>query len=270
MLSLLRRYRMPLHFQSLRSSSSGNCLVVKTENTTIVIDCGLGSIKATREILGQSIANPKYIDLVLISHLHSDHISYYPLRVLEDEGIKLKVHQNCIEHLINKHLYGTGLKKLKLEEYDTKKFNVGDLVIEPFQIPHHPDYLTCGFVIYHKDKKIVIATDFKDWDGQIDYFADADFIFVESNHDLELLERYFNPNSLYHMPNPKTAQLLCTAVKKSKKIPKCIMLGHLSNQRNTPQIAIKEIKTAFKKNGIDNGLKLLTAPPYECSEVINL
>jgi hypothetical protein len=48
------------------------------------------------------------------------------------------------------------------------------------------------------------------------------------------------------------------------------MLGHLSNQRNTPQIAIKEIKTAFKKNCIDNDLKLMTAPPYEKSEIINL
>jgi phosphoribosyl 1,2-cyclic phosphodiesterase len=261
---------MPLIFQSLRSSSSGNCLVVKTENTTVVIDCGLGSIRATREILGRSITNPKYIDLVLISHLHSDHISYYPLRFLEDEGVKLKVHRDCIADLKNKHFRDIGLTKIKLGEYDTKKFNVGDLAIEPFQLPHHPDYLTCGFVIYYKDKKIVIATDFKGWDGQLDYFVDADFIFVESNHDLELLRKYFNPNSLYHLPNPKTANLLCETVKKSKKTPQCIMLGHLSEQRNTPQIAIKEIKTAFRKNGIDNDLRVLTAPPYECSEVINL
>jgi hypothetical protein len=48
------------------------------------------------------------------------------------------------------------------------------------------------------------------------------------------------------------------------------MLGHLSNQRNTLQIAIKESKTAFKKNGIDSGLRILTAQPYESSEIINL
>jgi phosphoribosyl 1,2-cyclic phosphodiesterase len=261
---------MPLYFQSLRSSSSGNCLIVRTQKTTVVIDCGLGSIRATKKILGQNIADPKEIDLVLISHLHSDHISYYPLRVFEEARIKLRVHQDCIADLINKHLNGVGLKKLKLEEYDTNKFYVGDLVIEPFRIPHHPAYPTCGFVIYHNNKKIVIATDFKDCNDKIDCFADADFIFVESNHDLELLRKYFNPNSLYHMPNPKTAELLCRALKKSKKIPQVVMLGHLSNQRNTPQIAIKEIKTAFKKDGIDNGLRVLTAPPYESSEIINL
>jgi Cft2 family RNA processing exonuclease len=208
---------MPLNFQSLRNSSSGNCLVVRTQNTTVVIDCGLGSIKATRQILSQSIANPKDIDLVLISHLHSDHISYYPLRVFEDEGIKLKVHRDCIANLIDKHLNGAGLKKLKLEEYDTNKFCLGDLTIEPFQIPHHPDYLTCGFVINYNNKKIVIATDFKDWDDRLDYFADADFIFVESNHDLELLKQYFNPNSLIICPIRKQQSFCAGRFKKAKK-----------------------------------------------------
>lgn len=261
---------MPLYFQSLRSSSSGNCLLVKTDKTAVLIDCGLGSIKNTREVLRQSNVNPNEINLILISHLHSDHISYYPLRVIEEEGIKLKVHKNCLDDLKYKHFREIGLTKLKLEAYDTVKFSVGDFEIEPFEVPHQPAFLTCGFTIYYKDKKIVIATDFKDWNGQIDRFADADFILVESNHDLELLRKNYNPNSLFHLPNPKTAQLLCSAFQKSKKIPKTVMLGHLSTQRNTPPIAIKEIKTAFKNSGFDNGLKLMTAPPYECSEVVNL
>lgn len=259
---------MPLYFQSLRSSSSGNCLLVKTNITTVVIDCGLGSIRQTRQVLSQNVKNPKDIDLILVSHLHSDHISYYPMRFIEEEGIKLKVHRDCMTDLKNKHFREIGLTKLKLETYDTNKFYIGDLAIEPFRIPHHPNYLTCGFVIYHNDKKIVIATDFKNAGDLEDYFTDADFIFVESNHDLQLLRKYPNPNSLYHMPNPKTAALLCNVIKKSKKNPAAVMLGHLSNERNTPQIAIKEIKQAFKKNGIDDNLKVLAAPPYQCSEVI--
>ena len=261
---------MPLYFQSLRSSSSGNCLLVKSDKTTVLIDCGLGSIRQTRQVLSQHIKNPKDIDLILVSHLHSDHISYYPMRVIEEEGIKLKVHKDCVADLKNKHFRQIGLAKLKIEEYETKKFNIGDLIIEPFQIPHHPDYLTCGFVIYYQDRKIVIATDFMDTGDLLSYFANADFIFIESNHDLELLKQYYNPNSLYHMPNPKTAAFLCDVIQNSEKNLASIMLGHLSNDRNTPQIAIKEIKTAFKKNGIDNNLRVTTAPPYQNSEVIAL
>jgi len=260
---------MPLHFQSLRSGSTGNCLLVRTDKTTILLDCGLGTIRQTREVLSRNIKNPKEIDLILVSHLHSDHISYYPMRVIEEEGIKLKVHKACLDDLKNRH-FRNGMEKLKVECYETNKFRVGDLTIEPFQIPHNPHFLTCGFVIYHNDKKIVLATDFRDARNLTDYFADADFIFVEANHDLELLRKNYNPNSLYHLPNPKTAAFLCEVIKKSKKNPAIVMLGHLSNERNTPQIAIQEIKQAFKQNGIDDNLKVLTAPPYETSEIIEI
>lgn len=260
---------MPLYFQSLSSSSSGNCLVVRSDSTTILIDCGLGSIRRTKQALNSAIFNGK-IDLVLISHLHSDHISYYPLKFFQQEQIPINVHRDCFEDLINMHLDGKILKNLKLETYDTTPFTVGDIKIEPFEIPHQPDFVTCGFVICHNNKKFVIATDLQDWRNQLDYFIDADFIFVESNHDLELLRQYFNPNSLYHLSNPKTSQLLCSAIKKSAKTPQAVMLGHLSKQRNKPQIAIREIESAFKKDGTCAPFRLLTAPLYESSEIVKL
>ncbi len=261
---------MPLYFQSLRSSSSGNCLLVRTDKTTILLDCGLGTMRKTRKILSESVKDPKEIDMILVSHLHSDHISYYPMRVIEEEGIQLRIHKNCADALRSRHFRYTGLEKLKVEYYETKKFEVKDLIIEPFEIPHNPYFLTCGFVVYHNDKKIVVATDFHNPKDLEPYFTDADFIFVESNHDLELLRKFYNPNSLYHMPNPKTAKFVCDVIKKSRKAPAMITLGHLSNERNTPQIAIKEIKTAFKQNGIDENLNVVTAPQYDIGEIIKI
>ncbi|MEN6384249.1 MAG: MBL fold metallo-hydrolase [Phycisphaerales bacterium] len=261
---------MPLRFQSLRSSSSGNCLLVQTDKTSILIDCGLGTMRQTREILSKNIENPAKIDAILISHLHSDHISYYPMRVLAEMGITLKVHKDCLEDLKRRHFRESGLEKLKVDSYETEKFQIGDLLIEPFRIPHHPHFLTHGFAIHYEDKKIVAATDFRDTRDLESYFTDADMIFVESNHDLQLLRQFFNPNSLYHLPNPKTAKFLCDVIKKSRKNPSLVMLGHLSNQRNTPAIAIKELKAAFKQTGIDENLKVQTAPPYQSSQVIEI
>ncbi len=259
---------MPLYFQSLRSSSSGNCLLVRTEKTTILLDCGLGSIRQTREVLRRNVKT--IIDAILISHLHSDHISYYPLRFIADEGITLKVHRDCVEDLKLRHLRDGQLNHLKIEYYETEKFRIGDLTIEPFEIPHHPCFLTCGFAFYHDGKKLVVATDFWNYHKLYDYFIDADFIFVESNHDLQLLKRFPNPNSHYHLSNPKTASFLCDVIEKSRKRPAAVMLGHLSKERNTPQIAIKEINSVLRKNGINDTLKVLTAPPYETSDLIEI
>ena len=208
------------------------------------------------------------IDSVLLTHVHSDHISYYPLRVLEEMALPVHVAEDCAEQLQEKHFNGYGFKHLKLHPYKKKPFTIGDFLIKPFEVSHNPYYPTYGFEIFYQDTKVVIATDFNKWDSIFDRFVDADFIFVESNHDLGLLEQYYNPNSRFHMPNPDTAQLLVNVIREGRTIPRVIMLGHLSSQRNKPKIAIRETTTAFKKSGIEPKFELITAPLKECSEVV--
>jgi phosphoribosyl 1,2-cyclic phosphodiesterase len=264
---------MSIYFKTIRSSSSGNCIAVWTDHTRILFDCGLTSMKQTRAILKEDFCNPEDIDAVIISHLHGDHISYYPLKVLEDCGTTVKVHGNCLKKLKTKHFNGYGFKSLRLEAY-TKKFEIGDMVIEPFKVPHHPEYLTHGFVIRYqhgkKWKKAVLVTDFNNGRGVVRHFKNADFIFVESNHDLELLDMYFNPNSMYHMSNPKTAELLCMARKQSKKAPQAVVLGHISFQRNDVKIALKETRSVFKKDNVKLDFSLCAAPLYKSSQVVKV
>jgi phosphoribosyl 1,2-cyclic phosphodiesterase len=261
---------MPLHFKSLCSSSSGNCLLLWTDRTRVLIDCGLGSMKRTRQTLTKYLGNPGDLDACIVSHNHSDHISYYPLRVMEELGTTIKIHETCVEQLKDKHYNGYGFGSLKLKPFGDKSFTVGDLSIKPFEVPHNPYFFTCGFVITYMSKKIVIATDFNSWQESLDCFTDNDFIFVESNHDLELLRLYFNPNSRFHMPNPKTGQMLCEVVGKSRKPPKTVMLGHLSSQRNEPHIALAETRKAFKDKGMALDFELLAAPRLEPSAEVKI
>jgi phosphoribosyl 1,2-cyclic phosphodiesterase len=261
---------MTLHFKSLCSSSSGNCLLLWTDRTRILIDCGLGSMRNTRQTLKQHLENPGDLDAVIISHNHSDHISYYPLRVFEELQTPIRIHENCLAQLKDKHLYRCGFGSLKIKSFSNTSFSIGDLLIQPFEVPHNPDFFTCGFVVTCMDKKIVVATDFNSWQDSLDRFIDSDFIFVESNHDLELLRRYYNPNSRFHMPNLKTGQMICEIRRKSKKPPKTVMLGHLSSQRNEPHIALAETRKAFKDSEMTMDFELLAAPRMESSAEINI
>jgi len=263
---------MSIYFKTIRSSSSGNCVAVWTDTTRVLFDCGFSSMKQTRAILNENLGDPEDVDAVIISHLHGDHVRYYPLRVLEEYGLSVKVHRNCLKQLKIKHFNGYGFKSLRLEPFGDGKFEIGDMVIQPFEVPHHPGYLTYGFVIrYQQEKKwlkAVLVTDFNNGRGVLRHFKDADFIFVESNHDLELLGMYFNPNSLYHMSNPKTAELLCMARKQSKKAPEAVMLGHISSQRNDANIALNETRRVFQENGLKLEFDLYAAPLYNSSEVV--
>jgi len=261
---------MSLHFASLRSSSSGNCLLVRTDSTTVLIDCGLGSMKRTRQVLTQNMGDQLDIDAAVISHMHTDHVGYYSLRVLENLGVKVRVHESCLSQLRDKHFNGRGLSSLQLKPFSASSFKVGDLKFQPFEVPHNPWYPTHGFVIEHKKSRIVIATDFNDWEGSLEHFVDADFIFVECNHDLELLARYYNPNSEFHMPNPDTGDLLCAARQCSKTPPQAVMLGHLSEMRNRPGLALKEVESSFESNGVELDFPLLVAPRLEASEVVQV
>lgn len=261
---------MSLYFQSICSSSSGNCLALWSEKTRIVVDCGLSSMKRTRQALCDLFGDPGNVDLLLLTHTHSDHVSYYPLRVFAEHGCTVRIHDDCVDQLKNKHFNGYGFDGLNIRPFKNRRFTAGEFSIKPFELVHNPYYPTYGYQIYYKDKKIVIATDFCEWDGVFEYFLDADFLFVESNHDLELLRRYFNPNSRFHMPNPETAKLLLNVVSESSKPPKTVILGHISSQRNDPDLALAETVGVFEEAGRPIDFELLAAPLREYGEIVKI
>lgn len=226
-------------------------------------------MKRTRQALIPLMEQSK-INSVLLTHIHSDHISCYPLRVLEELDIPVYLSEDCIEQLREKHFNGYGFKHLRLHPCKNKPFTIGDFLIKPFEVSHNPDYPTFGFEIFYRDIKAVIATDFYEWDSVFDKFMDADFIFVESNHDLELLKKHYNPNSRYHLPNPETAELLVNIITEGRKAPRVIMLGHLSSQRNESRLAIMETASAFKKAGVEMKFELTAAPLRQCCDVVKI
>ena len=265
---------MGLYFKSLASSSSGNSLALWTENSCVVVDFGLGSMKKCRQAIAEHLPDSVSIDAAVISHIHGDHISFYPLRVLEQLDCSVMVHRDSIEPLKAKHFREYGFGGLDICPFDEAGFSVGDFTFEPFEVAHNPVYPTFGFVIKCDQpdgvKKIVVATDFCNWQDVADKFVDADFIFVESNHDYELLRRYFNPNSRFHLPNPETAKLLCHVRQKSKRPPQAVMLGHISSQRNTPEIAIRETSQAFGRAGVAVDFDLMAAPLKGSGDTIKI
>jgi phosphoribosyl 1,2-cyclic phosphodiesterase len=251
------------------SSSAGNCVTLSSESSRLVIDCGLSSMKRTRHTL-TALHSDVPIDAVLLTHIHSDHISGYPLRVIEEMGLPICLHDDTIPSLKDKHCCGRGVDKLRLLPHRSGSFDIGEFRIRPFEVVHNPWYPTFGYDIRWQDKKIVIATDFCRWDDLLGHFVDADFIFVESNHDLALLKKYYNPNSRYHLPNPGTAELLIAALGQSKKPPQTIMLGHLSSQRNTPQLALHETAQAFERADLPLTIRLLAAPLREAGVSVHI
>jgi L-ascorbate metabolism protein UlaG (beta-lactamase superfamily) len=265
---------MAITFKTIQSSSSGNCILIQTEQTSLLVDCGFRSQKGCKEALADALGEISNIDAVIVTHNHGDHISYSSLKVLEKENVPVYVFDGSRDQLKRKHYKGYSFTALDLRSFSAGSFEINDLTIEAIEIPHQPDLPTFAFAISYKGQdathKILVAADFSDGAALTDHLADADLIYIEANHCLDLLRIFPNFNSIYHMNNPATAKLLAETLGKRKTPPQAVILGHLSNQRNEPEKAIDEIKKAFKQSGHKINFPIQVAPKFDPSKEIKI
>jgi len=265
---------MSLHFKSLRSSSGGNCVQIWTKNSQIIIDCGFKAQWECEKVLRKHAGRIDDLDAVLVSHSHTDHIHRAALAVLSSCGVRIRAHRRVVEQICARHGCADWDEPPLLQAFSDGAFQAGDFRITPFEVPHDPQVPNFGFVVCHGEgkrrRKIVVCTDFHNYDAALRHFTDADFIFVEANHDPDLLKKYPNDASWFHLSNPKTAWLLYHAIRQSDRPPQAVMLGHLSDQRNREKLALKMVERIFDRQHMDMDFDLSVAPMYEPSKTIRI
>ena len=251
-------------FLSLVSGSSGNSSLVKNENTTILIDCGL-SAKRLCTLLEQINITPTEIDAILITHEHSDHIT--------GAGIMSRRFDIPIYATEKTH---QSMNIGPIKEYNTKiinsgsSFEIGSFLINPFSISHDAVDPVCYSLNDDKEKYSVLTDTGIISEKILKSVAESDYIMLEANHDVDMLMYGNYPFSLKkrissdigHMSNDYAAQC---ALKLIENNTKNIMLSHLSNNNNTPEIAYKTVEGVLLNNGVDieKDVKLSVANRYE-------
>lgn len=262
---------MDLSFQTLCSSSGGNCLRLTCDQATLLIDCGFSTqrdcqaaIRSAGDCLG-----------AIVSHAHSDHASYASLRVLGKEGKTVFAHPRVWRQVTANHGAFGGWKHVPVcHAFPDGAFEVGPFHIRHIELAHAPGVPNFGFVIHcgqgDKRRKIVTCTDFYNPQAMAEECVDADLLYVEANHDPELLRLFPNPSSRYHLSNPQTALLLTHALGMSARWPQAIVLGHLSRHRNRPSLAIRTITEHLDRAELKLQGRLLAAPPFGHCEQIRL
>jgi phosphoribosyl 1,2-cyclic phosphodiesterase len=264
---------MDLYFRSYRSSSAGNCLAVWTTDTSLLIDCGVKTLRDCRAIVGGHQQSHGPVHGVLVTHSHGDHLSSDGARVLREAAIPIYGHGRVVPHLRARHGLADG-DDSPIRPFPGDRFDFGDFEVTAFQLPHTPNVPTFGFAIEAGHgavrRKLVVCTDFNDDAAVRPHLAGADFVFVEANHDTDLLRRHPNPNSRYHLSNVKTGRLLCDAFGDGQAPPKLVVLAHLSEERNHERLAVEEVGRAFERQGVRVPFELDTAPRHEASRVIRI
>jgi phosphoribosyl 1,2-cyclic phosphodiesterase len=256
-----------MKFALLRSGSSGNCSFFEHNDTCILIDAGM-SQKRIKEVLEEVGKEPESINAIINTHLHADHLNYSTLQICRKFNIPLWVHQRNIGAL------KTSFKKEFIESFEVNcysdtTFSIGEMVIQPFEVSHDAYAVTSGFSIRPENeaqKFITYAADLGIFpDHLIPFFKDSRAIILEANHDTDLLWK--NPLRPYmhkkrvagdcgHLSNIQSADALVKIVQASSKQPELVVLCHLSQDHNTPELAIKSITDIINKHGLDFTLEV--------------
>lgn len=259
-------------FCNLYSGSSGNSSLIKTENTKILIDAGVSSKKIETALSNLNI-DPSSLDGILITHEHTDHV----------QGLGTFVKKFNVPVYVNsKTLDAMPKQKDKMPTDNIKNFNInekfeiGDLKIDSFSIPHDA-VNPCGFNIYKGNQKISIATDIGHMTKDvIKHLEDSIFILLESNYDPEVLRYSRYPYLLKtriagpdgHLPNEVAGQTIAHLLQSGLKQA---TLGHLSKESNFPELAYKTVvdEIISSSNYNENSLKLSVASRDVPDEVFN-
>ncbi len=238
-----------MEFGSIASGSSGNCLYIKTVKGTYLVDAGISCKRIVEGITGFG-TYPEDIKGIFITHEHTDHINGLAV-FLRKYDVKLFATEGTADEIL-RHGGDKGIPthNIYIIEPD-REFFVEDLTVRPFSVSHDAKN-PVGYTFEQQGKKLGIATDLGVFD---DYVVDAlkgsDLLYVEANHDLNMLQVGPYPYHLKrriagtrgHLSNESSAKLIKEA--RGEEL-KHVILGHLSKENNFPDLALSSVTCDLK------------------------
>lgn len=222
----------------LKSGSKGNSTLIEADHLNILLDAGI----TLKELESYDKDN---IDVILITHSHTDHTS----------GLKsiYKKYKPIIYTRNNDVLADENYKTTYLE----KTFILDNLEIISFNLSHDSDCI--GFLIkdLNDNNELVYITDTGYINSKIlDKIVNKNVYIMESNHDIDMLRHGKYPFFLQqrilsdkgHLSNKDCSKYLSKLIGDKTNT---IILAHLSEENNTSELALKELEKMLIKNNLN-------------------
>lgn len=232
---------MGMRFVILGSSSSGNCALLETADSCILIDAGFSGrqIKNLLRQVGRSVDD---LHGIFLTHEHTDHAC--GVKGLAQQRPDLPFFANYDTAQAIQRPMGRDARWVLFET--GKPFRFRDLEVMTASIPHDAyepvayTFTTGGQDLFNPRRKVAWITDLGHAPTRLRELADdADVLVLESNHDPVLLANDpYRPASVKarisgahgHLCNAAAAQFLKDALRPRWRH---LLLAHLSKDCNT-------------------------------------
>lgn len=231
----------------LASGSEGNCTLIRTKHKNILVDIGM-NYKYIKEKLEEVNLTPSNIDLIFVTHTHSDHTgamkvffkSNTPMIFLDE---KMMVELPFLENYPNLC-------------FDKGPFIFDTLTVEAFKTSHDAPG-SRGYIFKEDGASAVYITDTGYINHKLfDQLSNHSLYIFESNHDVELLMHGSYPAWLKkrvrsdegHLSNQQADFYLSKFIgEKTKEV----VLAHLSKENNSPELALSSLQKVLEENNIN-------------------
>ena len=250
----------------LGSGSAGNSALVSTGHCKILVDGGLSARQLVRRLEHCGVT-PEQLDGVLLTHEHGDHVC--GLEVL-CRKFRVPIYANaCTAEAVR---YGGGFdnhRHWRLFRTGTE-FNICDITVQTFPVPHDA-VEPVGFLFHTGTRALGYITDLGyATKMMIERLREVHTLVIETNHDEKLLQA--DPHRPWpvkqrimsrhgHLSNAAAATVISELL--PGKIQR-VVLGHLSRDCNTPDLACAAIQSACQQTG-RNDLEVYCASQSEIS-----
>ena len=234
----------------LGSGSGGNATLVHAGNTLLLVDAGFSARDLERRLDTLGVT-PAEIQGIVVTHDHGDHT--------RGMGVFARRHGTPLH--LTQRTHGACAKLLRGEEpvrlyRPGHPFTLGDVRVEPFITVHDAaDPVGVALVDECTGLRLGVATDLGRPTAQIRHaLSGCDLLILEANHDELLLANAPYPWSVKrriasshgHLSNEAAARF---AVELLHPRLAGIVLAHLSNESNRPELALKVVGKALRQAG---------------------
>ena len=231
---------------SLCSSSKANCTYIENNGEGVLVDVGC-SYKFLRDGLARIDRTVSDIKAIFITHEHSDHIAGL-LQVTKNTDIPIYASEGTLHRIISEKKIFTDVNLHTAEEISSAPV---DMDIKAFHTPHDSAE-SMGYTFTSNGTKIAICTDVGHITQEVrENLLGSRFVLLESNYDLNMLTRNLKyPPQLKerirsdrgHLSNPDCGVFTRELIKSGTT---SLLLGHLSQENNTPELAYNNITEAL-------------------------
>lgn len=243
-----------MRISSLCSSSKANCTYIESAGTGFLVDvgCNYKMLCEGLKLIGRDVSD---IKAVFVTHEHSDHIG----------GLAALTKHLNVPVYASEGTWGRIVEKKEISP-DTDIKLLSDIENAPvsvcaaaFRTPHDSAE-SVGYTFSDRENKIAVCTDLGHITEEVrQSLIGSRFVLLEANYDTVMMERNIKypyvlkkriRSDLGHLSNGDCAAFARELVRTGTV---SILLGHLSQNNNTPETAINTVETALSASGAVRG-----------------